>query len=58
MFGPAFKKLHDLAALIALWWRRSRDRELLTRMSDSDLKDIGLRRYDVNHEARKPFWRA
>ena len=27
-------------------------------MSDRDLKDIGLHRYDADYEAHKPFWRA
>lgn len=26
-------------------------------MSDRDLKDIGVARYDAHYEARKPFWR-
>lgn len=58
MFGPARKSIRGWAALIASWWRRSQDREALMRMTDRDLKDIGLRRYDAYREARKPFWRA
>lgn len=45
------------AATIDTWWRRSREREILMTMSDRDLKDIGIARYDAHYEARKPFWR-
>jgi uncharacterized protein YjiS (DUF1127 family) len=30
---------------------------MLARLSERDLKDIGLSRYDVEMELRKPFWR-
>ena len=36
---------------------RLRQRRLLARLSDRDLKDIGVSRYDVEVELRKPFWR-
>ena len=45
-------------ALLDAWRRRLRDRRELMAMSDRDLKDIHLTRYDVLFEARKPFWRA
>jgi uncharacterized protein YjiS (DUF1127 family) len=45
-------------AAIDKWWRRSREREILMTMSDRELKDIGITRYDAQYEARKPFWRA
>jgi len=34
-----------------------RQRRMLARLSERDLKDIGLSRYDVEMELRKPFWR-
>jgi uncharacterized protein YjiS (DUF1127 family) len=36
---------------------RLRQRRMLARLSERDLKDIGLSRYDVEMELRKPFWR-
>ena len=42
---------------LATWKSRSRERDLLAQMSDSELKDIGASRYDAEMEIRKPFWR-
>jgi len=36
---------------------RLRQRRVLATLSDRDLKDIGVSRYDVEVELRKPFWR-
>ena len=36
---------------------RSRQRRALAQLSDRELRDIGLSRYDVGIEFRKPFWR-
>ena len=36
---------------------RLRQRRALAKLSERDLKDIGLSRYDVEIELRKPFWR-
>jgi len=44
--------------LIEIWRRRSYDRRMLMLMSDSELKDLGVSRYEAYREARKPFWRA
>jgi uncharacterized protein YjiS (DUF1127 family) len=42
---------------LAQWRERARGRGFLSRMSDRQLKDIGLTRLDANREARKFFWR-
>ncbi len=52
------REIRSWVAAIDTWWRRSREREILMTMSDRDLKDIGITRYDAQYEARKPFWRA
>ena len=44
-------------ALIALWRRRARERTELARMSEYELKDIGLGRCAARYEINKPFWR-
>ncbi|MGD0641840.1 MAG: DUF1127 domain-containing protein [Roseiarcus sp.] len=39
------------------WTSRARERAQLARMSDRELQDISLTRYDARFEANKPFWR-
>ena len=36
---------------------RSRERQALACMSDRELRDIGVTRYEALHEANKPWWR-
>jgi uncharacterized protein YjiS (DUF1127 family) len=43
---------------IGRWQARARDRRMLGRLDERMLSDIGLSRYDVEGEARKPFWRG
>ncbi len=50
--------LRRLILLLNEWRRRVRDRNALAAMSDPSLRDIGLTRYDIELEVRKPFWRA
>jgi uncharacterized protein YjiS (DUF1127 family) len=40
------------------WQERARQRHRLGEMDDHLLRDIGLSRADLEHEAAKPFWRA
>jgi uncharacterized protein YjiS (DUF1127 family) len=49
--------LHRFIALLQTWRQRSRARRQLAAMCDRSLRDIGLSRYDVEFELRKPFWR-
>jgi uncharacterized protein YjiS (DUF1127 family) len=44
--------------LAAEWRRRARSRAELARMSDHDLRDIGITRAEVAHESAKPIWWA
>lgn len=39
------------------WIQRSKLREELRNRNDHLLKDIGLTRYQVEQEYRKPFWK-
>lgn len=48
----------ELLALFNEWRRRARGRRELAVLCDRCLRDIGVTRYDADHEARKPFWRA
>jgi len=58
--GPS-ATLADIAGAllktVAVWRERARQRRVLATMDDYLLKDIGLTRVDVDHEAGKPFWR-
>ncbi len=42
---------------LALWHRRTRERDQLALLTDRDLHDAGLTTSDVWLETRKPFWR-
>jgi uncharacterized protein YjiS (DUF1127 family) len=54
--GPA-SHLRRALALLDTWRQRLRDRQALALMDERSLRDLGLTRYDVFCEARKPFWR-
>lgn len=49
--------LRRLAATLALWRGRVRERQALHDLDDRLLKDIGLTRAQVEAEWDKPFWR-
>jgi len=49
--------LRRLMDLLALWQRRSVDRQRLHDMDERLLKDMGIDRIDALQEAAKPFWR-
>jgi uncharacterized protein YjiS (DUF1127 family) len=44
-------------ATIGSWIDRSAQRQRLTEMTDRELRDIGMSRYDAIKEWDKPFWR-
>ncbi len=43
--------------MLNIWMKRSKSRNELRRLSDYHLKDIGLTRFDIHDEIRKPFWK-
>ena len=45
-------------ALIGIWRRRWRDRQMLAAMSDRELQDIAITAWEARGEANKPFWCA
>ncbi len=54
-------RVGGLSALIdrvLLWQQRQSERHSMRGMSDQVLKDIGVRRVDMEREASKPFWMA
>jgi uncharacterized protein YjiS (DUF1127 family) len=44
--------------MISSGYQRSLQRQHLTGLTDYQLRDIGLHRWDVEVELRKPFWRS
>jgi uncharacterized protein YjiS (DUF1127 family) len=57
---PVRKPLHPVAAasrMIARWIERSRQRDVLARLDDRALRDVGITRAEVARECEKPFWR-
>ena len=55
-FGPPATWLGRLAALLALWHQRARQRSRLAELDDRLLQDIGKTREQAIVEAGKPFW--
>ncbi|HUA55057.1 MAG TPA: DUF1127 domain-containing protein [Candidatus Sulfotelmatobacter sp.] len=47
-----------VAALVATWQRRSRERAHLAAMTDRELRDAGLTRSEAMALSDRPFWRA
>lgn len=47
-----------VADAVLTWLQRDRDRRALQALDDRLLRDIGVSRTDVEHEATKPFWRS
>lgn len=47
----------SLLGLLALWYRRARERQQLAAMKDLAWGDLGLSDIDVKREIKKPFWR-
>lgn len=45
-----------LLDVLQTWHGRMRERRALLQLDDRMLKDVGLSRADVAHEAGKPFW--
>lgn len=54
----ARRAVRRIARLLRLWRRRMAESDELRAMSDRELRDFGISRYDVEHEAKKAFWRA
>jgi uncharacterized protein YjiS (DUF1127 family) len=51
-------RLGGLVVAFLEWQERHRSRRDLMRLSDYQLKDIGLSRLDAEEEYSKPFWRG
>lgn len=51
------RRFRALLAWIARIREQSRQRDALLSLSDWELRDIGITRYDAETEARKPLWR-
>lgn len=47
-----------LSNLVGTWRRRVRERDAFAALDYRDLRDMGLSRWEVEGELRKPFWRG
>jgi uncharacterized protein YjiS (DUF1127 family) len=56
--GPAAARrlLPNLLSRFLAWRERARSRDLLLRLDDRMLRDVGLSRSDVDRECAKHFW--
>ncbi|RTY65754.1 DUF1127 domain-containing protein [Pseudomonas veronii] len=54
--GWTKRPLSGLFQAIARWQVLRHERRLVATLSDAALKDIGLSRADVEHEAHRHFW--
>ena len=50
--------MKDIVNGIRDWIRRANERYMLAGLSDWQLRDIGLDRFQVEVETAKPFWRS
>jgi uncharacterized protein YjiS (DUF1127 family) len=57
-FGHLSGRVGKVRRMFEMWANRSAGRRTLAGLSQRDLKDIGLSRYDAEMESRKPFWRG
>ena len=49
-------QLTGFLKLVQGWTEISKQRRALAEMSDHQLKDIGVTRFDADAEAARPFW--
>ncbi len=47
-----------IARLLKLWRRRIAESDELLAMSERELHDLGISRYDAAHAAKQAFWKS
>ena len=50
--------LRRAAAPVAVWRQRAWERRVLAQMSEYELKDMRISRWQAMSESNKPFWKA
>jgi uncharacterized protein YjiS (DUF1127 family) len=56
--GQAPSAVHNVAALLARWLERAREREELARLDALTQRDLGLSDADIWRETRRAPWQA
>ena len=46
-----------IAGTLQVWRTRIHDRHSFDHVDERELRELGLSRWDVEHEIAKPFWR-
>lgn len=54
---PEYPQGRQALTSIKRMWNRHQQRRALMNMPDYLLRDIGMTKYDVAKEVRKPFWK-
>ncbi len=52
------RTVRRMTRLLRSWRRRMAESNELRAMSDRELRDFGISRYDAEHVAKKAFWKA
>ncbi|MFC3853158.1 DUF1127 domain-containing protein [Salinispirillum marinum] len=55
---PEYSQDNRVVAQAKIMWKRYQQRRALMNMPEYLLRDIGMTKYDVAKEVRKPFWQA
>ena len=50
--------LRSAGEIVAQWRERARHRRGFPALSERELSDLGISRWDFEHELKKPFWRG
>lgn len=54
--GGSVASFSRVLQLIDIWFKRRQSRIALSRLSERDLRDIGISRSQAEFEASRPFW--
>ena len=56
-FDTVGELVQRAVGVVITWQRRCRERDQLAGLSERELRDMGMTRYEAAALARRPFWR-